>query len=109
MKAFAPGNLSCFFEIVENGSLGAGFTVDKGVVVDVSEAKTTQIFFNKEKIDFPTVESVINKLTDKQVTIKIDSELPLSVGFGISGACAIATAYALNSLLNHSQQFQRNN
>ena len=48
-KAFAPANISCIFSIVENnsplkkGSLGVGFTVNKGVIVSIKK------IFNKKR------------------------------------------------------------
>ena len=125
-KAFAPGNISCIFVIkktknpAKSGSLGMGFTVDKGVVATIKKINNTKksniklnnkkiinnenqeniIWFNNEKINFPTVNSIIEKLTDEKVIVDIKSSLPLGYGFGISGAAALAAAYALNKLLN---------
>jgi len=106
VRAFAPGNISCIFVIkkgkstAKTGSLGIGFTVNKGVTVTVNKSKVNKISFNNKKINLPTINSVIEKLTKEKVIVNIKSELPLGCGFGISGACAIATAYALNKLLN---------
>ena len=116
-KSFAPANISCIFSIVENknpakkGSLGVGFTVNKGVIVSIkkipilkksNKKNIIKILFNNNKIKFPTVETVIKKLNKNKenLEIKISSGLPLSCGFGISGASALASAYALNKLLN---------
>ncbi len=131
--AFAPGNVSCIFVIrkgvspARSGSLGIGFTVNKGVFATITKApiikksnikkyndikiidktikinkknQTNILYFNNKKINFPTVNSVIKKLTNERVIVNIKSELPLGCGFGISGAAALATAYALNKLLN---------
>jgi pantoate kinase len=132
VKAFAPGNISCIFVIrkgknaARSGSLGLGFTVNKGVFVTITKIDNKQspiikknnnlkiinktinnnksgkniIYFNNKKINFPTVNSIIEKLTNKPVEVNIKSELPLGCGFGISGASALATSYALNKLLN---------
>jgi len=125
-KAFAPGNISCIFVIkkgknpAKSGSLGMGFTVNKGVKVTIKKLynikknnfkkfnnkinknynKKNMIYYNNKKIKLPTINSVIEKLTNEKVIVNIKSELPLGCGFGISGASAIATAYALNKLLN---------
>jgi len=108
-KAFAPGNISCIFKIYEHqnpakmGSLGLGFTVNKGVMVEAVPSSKTEVYFNKKKINFPTVKSVVKKLIpgkNKKVRINISSDLPLGSGFGLSGASALAAAYALNSLLD---------
>ncbi|MBS3098509.1 GHMP kinase [Candidatus Woesearchaeota archaeon] len=105
-KAFCPGNASCIFRIVENKdrtkrhSLGVGFTVDKGVIVNVGKSDKTEVFANGRKIRFPTVLTVIKELTQEPVKVEIKDQLPSGAGFGISGASALATAYALNKLLN---------
>ncbi|MFC1768650.1 pantoate kinase [Nanoarchaeota archaeon] len=105
-KAFAPANVSCIFspyvnsEPEKTGSLGVGFTVDKGVEVEVEKSKNTTISFNGGIIDFPTVKTVVESVSDEPLFIKIISELPLGVGFGLSGAASIATAFAVNDLLS---------
>lgn len=75
-----------------------GFTVNEGVTVEASQARKTEILFNKKKILFPTVQYVIGALTKGAVKISIFSPLPLGYGYGLSGASALATAYALNKL-----------
>ena len=105
-KAFAPGNLSCVFKIIPHPeatkmhSLGMGFTITEGVVVTVCHhSSQTAVRFNGSQIHFPTVVSVIQKLTSQPMGVEIDSPLPLGCGFGLSGAASLATAYALNALL----------
>ena len=107
-KAFAPGNISCIFSIArtknpaKSGSTGIGFTVDEGALVTIKKIsnKKNIIYFNNKKINFPTVNAVLKKLTNARVEVNIKSKLPLGCGFGLSGASALATAYALNKLLN---------
>ena len=109
-KAFAHANISCIFRIHEHknprwmGSSGVGFTVNEGVVVSVKATNNEKniIKFSNKKIIFPTVESIIKKLNknNENFEINIESKLPLGCGFGLSGASALATAYALNKLLN---------
>ena len=104
-KAFAPANISCIFRIHGHknprwmGSYGVGFTLNEGVIAEAFKSSKTKIFFNNKKINFPTVRSVINNLSEKKIKIKIKTKLPLGCGFGLSGASALATAYALNDLL----------
>ena len=108
-RAFAPGNISCVFKVIPHAdparmhSLGMGFTVKEGVEVIVSEQDETEVLFNEERINFPTVRAVVKRLTQSSgitgIKVDITSPLPLGCGFGLSGAAALATAYALNELL----------
>ena len=108
-RAFAPGNISCIFKVIPHAdaarmhSLGMGFTVKEGVEVTVSEHHETEVLFNGQRINFPTVRAVVSRLTQNSgiagIQVDITSPLPLGCGFGLSGAAALATAYALNELL----------
>ena len=102
-SAFAPGNISGVFKIVRDRdprrmhSLGMGFTVRHGVSATVRDAPATEIAFNGEVFDFATVRHVVDALASRPVRVALESALPLSGGFGLSGASALATAYALNA------------
>ena len=108
-RAFAPGNISCVFKVIPHAdaarmhSLGMGFTVKEGVEVTVSEHHETEVLFNGQRINFPTVRAVVSRLTQNSgiagIQVDITSPLPLGCGFGLSGAAALATAYALSELL----------
>ncbi len=104
-KSFAPANISCIFRIYWHknprwmGSYGVGFTLNEGVIVEVSKTKKNEVVFNNASVNFPTVSSVIKKLTKEKVRVYIKSKLPFGCGFGLSGASALATAYAINDLL----------
>jgi len=81
------------------GSYGFGFTLNEGVIVEAAKSDNGKIFFNNKVIDLPTVKKVIQALTKEKVIIHIQTSLPLAAGFGLSGASALAAAYALNKLL----------
>ena len=108
-SAFAPGNISSVFKIIPHTdparmhSLGMGFTVKEGVEATVSEHQHTQLFFNGQDINFPTVRSVVERLIQSTnisgIKVHLISPLPLGCGFGLSGAASLATAYALNKLI----------
>ena len=104
-KAFAPGNISCIFKIYWHknprwmGSYGVGFTLKEGVIAEAKKAERNEVVFNNKPINFPTVKSVIQKVTKEKIRVKIKSRLPLGCGFGLSGASALAAAYAINRLL----------
>lgn len=105
-KAFAPGNVSGVFKIIADDdpakmhSLGMGFTVADGVTVEVAAADTTSVLFNGDEITFATVRSVVARLSDVPLRVAIETGLPLSGGFGLSGASSLATAFAVDALLD---------
>lgn len=105
-RAFAPGNISGVFKIIPHQdpaqmhSLGLGFTVREGATVTLSQARTPALTFNGEAIDFPTVLNVLTALAPEAIlSVQIETPLPLSSGFGLSGASALAAAFAANQLL----------
>ena len=113
-SAFAPGNISCVFKIIPHTdparmhSLGMGFTVTEGVQATASEYHQTKVLFNGEDINFPTVRAAVDRLIQNTDTtgikVHLTSPLPLGCGFGLSGAAALATAYALNELIGTQKE-----
>lgn len=110
-KAFAPGNISGLFKIIAHDdpekmhSLGWGFTVEDGVEVNVSRSsdRPTSVRFNGKPIEFPTVTSALDDLASESLSVEITSSLPLSSGFGLSGAATYASLIAANHLLNRGK------
>jgi pantoate kinase len=104
-RAFAPGNISGIFKVIHDPdpqkmhSLGLSFTVHQGVTAQVEEAAATQVYFNGAAVEFPTVHSLALSLASVPLRIELSSPLPISSGFGLSGASALATALAINALL----------
>jgi len=114
-RAFAPANGSLIFETYEatathgRGSLGVGFTLEAGVVARVSRLQTrgtggtgdvaarSEVVVQGKSWDFPTVRQVLRQLAPEPVRVELTAELPFGCGFGMSGASALATAYALGA------------
>ena len=97
---FVSASVTCFFapkigEPRHSGSLGVGFTIDKGVNVKLSRKGFK---FNNEDLDIPTVRYVIDSL-GYDGGINVESDLPLGCGFGLSSATALATALEINEKL----------
>lgn len=82
------------------GSTGIGATINKKVTVGIRKSGKTEIFLNGLKINLPPVIMVLKFLKREKVRVDISSPLPLAYGFGISGACSLATALAVNKLYN---------
>ena len=88
-RAFAPGNISCVFKIIPHAdatrmhSLGMGFTVTEGVNVTVSDSHETEVLFNGESINFPTVLAVVERLIQNTgvTSIRVDLTSPLPLGW----------------------------
>lgn len=105
IRAFAPANISFVFKIHDDldpqkaGSFGVGATLNRGATVTVTKSDKILVSYNGEHLDFPAVSSVITALTAIPVSVAIESPFSLGSGFGMSGASALATAYALNELL----------
>ena len=117
-KAFSPGHLTGFFATDKsvqmthpnfNGSLGAGFSISKGIYTTV---KVYNDFSKNYKITINGVNSfdarvskfVIEyylKMIDKPVFVSVDhdSEIPIGYGLGSSGSAALSLSYALNQAL----------
>lgn len=106
ISAFAPANISLLFTVVPNhdpakmGSKGLGFTIDQGIKATVSQSTKMALYWNEKEIQLPVVYDVIASLTQELVEVRFESSLPLGCGFGLSGASALATAYALNELFS---------
>lgn len=105
VQVFAPGNISCVFKIIPHQnprlmhSLGMGFTVREGVRVTIETACRQEILFNGRPLDFPTVQGALASLQAPPLRVELETPLPLSCGFGLSGAAALAAVHAANALL----------
>ena len=107
--AEVPTSITCFFapelrDPLNSGSVGVGITIDKVVKVSVSKGEELKIILNGEAVDFPTVEFVAKELNFKG-EIRIDTEVPIGCGFGVSGASSLACAFAINDLMNLNKSF----
>lgn len=118
-KAFSPGHLTGFFATNENmqmanpnfnGSIGAGFSISKGIYTTVKIyndfSKNYKISINGENSFDAKVSQFVAeyylKMIDKPVFISIEheSEIPIGYGLGSSGSAALGLSYALNHALD---------
>jgi pantoate kinase len=108
IRAFAPANISLIFETYPaapphgRGSLGVGITLTEGVQATVQRASIAHpagIFVDGEAWEFSTVKYVLAALTAEPLHIELTAAFRFGCGFGMSGASALATALAINELL----------
>jgi pantoate kinase len=106
--AFAPANISLVFETYDaepphgRGSLGVGITLTEGVTVRVSRHSGLrhEIQVGGEAWEIPTVRTVLETLSAIPLRAEISAAWPFGCGFGMSGAAALASAFAVNQLLS---------
>lgn len=111
VSIFVPSHITGFFNIQNhenpliNGSCGAGFLLDRGVVTNIkkSTGDETSIKING-KIDLRNetiIREVIN-LLDIDDAFKITQEInvPIGAGFGTSASSALGTAIGIAKILD---------
>jgi pantoate kinase len=102
-SAFVPGHMTGFFSAHphENpriaGSRGAGVALSDGVRVTAELADETTIFLNDDRVSMAAVERVLDRF-EVTARIEADTPLPVSAGFGVSGASALGTTLAINAV-----------
>jgi pantoate kinase len=111
---YSPAHLTGIFTIhnsnpnpLKCGSCGVGICIDSGVysyvLASKAQKQSIDVYFNGLEIPGNTTKSaIIDLINDQRIKIKIFSfsKLPISQGFGLSGAGALSSAIALNSSLN---------
>lgn len=116
--AYAPGHVTGFFEICDEGddpakmgSRGAGFSVRLGVTsrVEIRDEGFPGILclINGEQQDATTTRSAVELLLGREplnVTIHQTMDLPVSQGFGMSAAGALSAALAASSILGRTRR-----
>jgi pantoate kinase len=116
-RAFSPGHITGFFEVPANkdrdflhkGSLGAGFSIDRGITTTAHVYESTetscQILINGSRTQNAEVSRWVAKeylkLAGRPYFVSIDHDISIPVGFGLgsSGAAALSLSYALNEAL----------
>ncbi len=107
-SAFAPANISLIFETYDaspprgRGSLGVGITLTEGVTVRAQKGKEArhEILVGGEEWEFGTVRSVLEVLSPNlALRLEVAAAFPFGCGFGMSGASALAAAFAVDRLL----------
>ena len=97
VRAEAPGHLTAFFSVHHDedprrsGSRGAGIAVADGVSVTVQPVDGVTL--NDGPADIEAVDRVLQTF-EVPLQASVETELPIGMGCGVSGAAALATALA---------------
>ena len=100
-RAFVPGHVTGLFSVhpAENprkaGSRGAGIALSDGVTVDLAAAPETTVVLDGETVAMDAVARTLDEL-GVHAAVEIETELPVSAGFGVSGGAALGAAFAAN-------------
>lgn len=111
-EAFSPGHITAFFvgyddpDPMRKGSRGAGLCTTSGVHTTVrvreARAQSVEVFLNDAKDPAPTTVATVRRILKKdpyEVKVLSRVQLPVSQGFGMSGAGALSVALALDEAL----------
>ncbi len=112
-EAFSPGHITAFFvghddpDPLRKGSRGAGLCTTLGVQTTIrakeARSQSIEIFLNDLKDPAPTTRAALRRLLGKDAyEVKVLSRvlLPVSQGFGMSGAGALSAGLALDDALS---------
>lgn len=117
--AFSPGHITGFFvikdrhkDVRKKGSLGVGICLSKGVFTTVnirkSDKQKIDVFLNNKKSSANVSRFTAKKILGEKkyhAIIKSALQLPVSQGFGMSGAGALSTGIAINRALKLNLSF----
>ena len=97
--AFAPGSVTTVF-VPQDGdrSLGVSFATADGVTATVEPATDSSVLLDGRPVSIEPVSRVLRRL-HASAQVRLDSDLPIGCGFGVSGAATLATAIAANAEL----------
>lgn len=110
VRAFVPGHITGFFSVHPHddprraGSRGAGLALSDGVTVELHGTEETTVVLNGETTEIDAVTRTLSAL-GVTARVVIETLLPVSAGFGVSGGAALGTALAANVLfeLTHTE------
>ena len=98
VTATAPGSVTTIFAPQDGeASLGVSFATADGATVTVRPAAETVVFLDGERASIAPVTGVLHRLGGS-AEVRVETEVPIGCGFGVSGAATLATALAANEM-----------
>ncbi|ADN01191.1 pantoate kinase [Spirochaeta thermophila] len=116
VTVFCPGHVTGLFhvppqpdDLLSQGSLGAGFSIDRGVrtTVSIEKGEGIEVYIGGTEAEDPqlSVQTVAafaraaGGLPEGKVVVRHEPEVPVGAGLGTSGAAAVGIALGLNALV----------
>ena len=102
-KAFCPGHITCFFhpvrtnDVLTTGSRGVGIRISRGATVTLEERSDARVEIVMDGVssEAKVTRKVLELIRPGEgFDVTIENGLPVSQGFGMSAAGAIAVAIA---------------
>lgn len=98
VDAYVPGSVTVIFVPQDgNRSLGVSFATDDGARITVERAPETIVYLDGEQAEVEPVAGVLRRL-GVTATVRLETDVPIGCGFGVSGAATLGTALAANAL-----------
>jgi pantoate kinase len=109
-RAFVPGHVTGLFSVHAHddprkaGSRGAGLALSAGVTVELIPNTETTVRLDGTTVGMDAVARTLDEL-GVSATVGVETELPVSAGFGVSGGAALGAALAANQAfgLDHTE------
>lgn len=102
--AFSPGSVTMAFAPVvdESGKVvsspGLAFSTAQGATTTLFEGKGASVSLNGEPFPADFFEDILRRFPVENISIQIETELPLGAGFGMSASITLSALRALNVL-----------
>jgi len=95
--AYAPGSVTIVFVPQDSdASLGVSFATAGGATATVEEGGAeSSVSLNGRPVHIAPVTGVLDRL-GTTATVRLETDVPIGCGFGVSGAATLATALAVN-------------
>ena len=106
VTAYAPGSVTTIFVPQDTeSSLGISFATADGVTATVESTRDPMIYLDDRPAQVEPVTGLLGRL-GVTATVRLDTDVPIGCGFGVSGAATLATALAANErfALGHDRQ-----
>ncbi|OUJ18848.1 Pantoate kinase [Methanonatronarchaeum thermophilum] len=107
-SVWIPGHISGFFEVCiddcidRSGSTGVGINLDKGLVVEVDVSRSSETTVDCDGAGRLAILKLLSEVDEEyDVNVCYEYELPVGMGFGMSGAEALGGVLAVSKAIGY--------